>query len=45
MFLFLYTCAIVSGILMVISVNPINAVLFLISSFISVAMIFLVWNI
>jgi NADH:ubiquinone oxidoreductase subunit 6 (subunit J) len=38
-------CAIVSGIFMIISINPINAVLFLISSFISIAMIFLLWNI
>jgi NADH-quinone oxidoreductase subunit J len=45
MFLFFYICAIVSGILMIISINPINAVLFLISSFISIAMIFLLWNI
>ena len=30
---------------MIISTNPINAVLFLISSFISTAMIFLMWNI
>src|SRR3989338_183005 len=45
MFLFFYMCAIVSGIFMIISINPINAVLFLISSFISIAMIFLLWNI
>ncbi len=45
MFLFFYISAIISGILMIISINPINAVLFLISSFISIAMVFLIWNI
>lgn len=45
MFLSCYIITIISGILMIISTNPINAVLFLISSFISTAMIFLMWNI
>jgi NADH:ubiquinone oxidoreductase subunit 6 (subunit J) len=34
-----------SSVLMITCINPINAVLFLISTFISVAMIFLMWNI
>ena len=45
MFLFFYFAALLSSIFMVVSTNPINAVLFLISAFISVAMIFLMWNI
>jgi NADH-quinone oxidoreductase subunit J len=45
MFLFFYFMVMVSSILMVISINPINAVLFLIGAFISAAMIFLMWNI
>lgn len=45
MFLFFYFTVIVSSILMIISINPINAVLFLIGTFISAAMIFLMWNV
>jgi NADH-quinone oxidoreductase subunit J len=45
MFFFFYILAILSSIFMIVCINPINAVLFLISIFISVAMIFLMWNI
>ena len=45
MFLFFYFTVIVSSVLMIISINPINAVLFLIGTFISAAMIFLMWNV
>ena len=45
MFLFFYFTVIVSSILMIVSINPINAVLFLIGTFISAAMIFLMWNV
>lgn len=45
MFLIFYFFAIISSVFMIISINPINAVLFLISAFISIAMIFLMWNI
>lgn len=45
MFLFFYFASIISSIFMVICINPINAVLFLISTFISVAMLFLMWNV
>jgi NADH-quinone oxidoreductase subunit J len=45
MFFFFFFTAILSSILMIICINPINAVLFLITVFISVAMIFLMWNI
>lgn len=44
MFFFFYTTAIISAILMVSCINPINAVLFLIMVFISIAMIFLTIN-
>lgn len=44
MYLFFYGLSIVSAILMISCINPINAVLFLISVFISVSMIFLMWN-
>ena len=44
MFFFFYITAIVSAILMISCVNPINAVLFLIMVFISIAMIFLCIN-
>ncbi|MFN4151476.1 MAG: NADH-quinone oxidoreductase subunit J [Candidatus Sericytochromatia bacterium] len=44
MFYFFYITAIISSIFMVSCVNPINAVLFLISVFISIAMIFLLLN-
>jgi NADH-quinone oxidoreductase subunit J len=45
MFLLLFGMIIVSSILMIMSVNPINAVLFLIGAFISAAMIFMMWNV
>jgi NADH-quinone oxidoreductase subunit J len=45
MFLLFYFLIIVSSVLMIMSINPINAVLFLIGSFISAAMIFLMWNV
>jgi NADH-quinone oxidoreductase subunit J len=45
MFFFFYMLTILSSIFMLICTNPINSVLFLISIFISVAMIFLMWNI
>src|SRR5690348_12295820 len=44
MLYFFYTTAIISSIFMVSCINPINAVLFLIMVFISVAMIFLSLN-
>ncbi len=44
MFYFFYFLTIISSILMITCINPINAVLFLIAVFISVSMIFLMWN-
>lgn len=44
MYLFFYSLVILSSILMISCINPINAVLFLISVFISISMIFLMWN-
>ena len=45
MFLLFYCMIILSSVLMIMCINPINAVLFLIGSFISAAMIFLMWNV
>jgi NADH-quinone oxidoreductase subunit J len=45
MFLLFYFTTILSSILMIVSINPINAVLFLIGAFLSAAMIFLMWNV
>ncbi len=44
MYLFFYSLSILSSILMISCINPINAVLFLIAVFISVSMLFLMWN-
>jgi NADH-quinone oxidoreductase subunit J len=44
MYIFFSSLAIISSILMISCVNPINAVLFLILVFISVSMIFIMWN-